>query len=380
MSSSDLDGRAATQAIFNLLSLDPVGISRLADFVSPDDFDAFLWLRATAASYGFKTQPFVIKRLRDSDAMMRALLLDWLRFSPSAQSLAAVLKLASDRDWRVRAQAASILGAWLDDEKGEEMGRLEMLRLGKAICSSSMTIDASEWDDLGRRTLGDFYSILSLNPSFSSKDRLALLSASPNPFDSAGRAAAAEFVAQIRARAAGDCKVFARQTRWAAAQKTGIRKILRQMTRDSDPDVRASALLALGGIGDGADADRIGRFLSSGPAIDRTAAAFALGKMGPAASSAISRLLLSADESSRIGGALAAARSWNPHAFLLLSRALSDKAAAVRLSAAADVIAATTPVFSVRRELIPKLLKMRNADPSRAVRLAAAAAVAAIGP
>ena len=380
LASTNLDGTTAARAMLRLLSFGPREAARLPALLSPKNFDQLLWIRLAAATQGERLAGADLEALRGARGLKKVLLLDLLESAPSAAAWTAVFKaLNNDPDWRVRAQAAAVLGRWLDGEPGTEMGRLELLRLAREVAVSTAPLTALESDELGRRTLGDYYSILSVDPAFSLADEETLAFKASNPFDSAGGPAAAEFARQVRARAAQDVPAFQREIRVSIRQVGRSRRALWRALRDPNPAVRAAALLALGGIGRSRDAAKISRFLGARRARIRVAAAFALGKMGPAALAEISRLLESGSRAQKIGAALAAAHSWAPRVFLLLRRALLDSEGRVRLSAVADLSIATYPVLSARKKLVPLLLRMKSRDSSSEVRWAAARAISEIG-
>ncbi|MDE1977323.1 MAG: hypothetical protein KGI84_08720, partial [Elusimicrobia bacterium] len=201
LSAANLDGAAAAHAMIRLLSFGPTRASRLPDLLSPKNFDELLWIRLAAQAQGERLAPADLRALTRARGLRKALILSLLGSAPNQSSWSAVLKaLRGDPDWRVRAEAAATLGYWLDREKGEEMGRLGFLDLARTVALSTAPLSGDESDELGRRTLGDYYSLLALNPEFSLADKMGLAFKTANPFDSAGGPGAAEFVRQIRAR------------------------------------------------------------------------------------------------------------------------------------------------------------------------------------
>ncbi len=380
LSAANLDGATAGQAMIRLLSFGPMEASRLPGLLSPKNFDELLWIRLAAQAQGGRLVSADLKALARARGLKKALLLDLLESAPSKSSWnAALAVLRGDPDWRARAQAAATVGYWLDREKGEEMGRLGFLDLAKAVALSTAPLSADESDELGRRTLGDYYALLSLNPAFSLADKMALAFKASNPFDSAGGPAAAEFARQIRVHPRQNARAFQRQIDAALSWEGRGRRALARALLDPSPEVRTAALLALGGMGRSRDAAKISRFLTSRRAAIRVAAAFALGKMGVAAFGEISRLLKSGGRAQKEGAALAAAHSWDPRLFLLLRKALSDPDERVRLAAVSDLSIATYPAMAARRKLLPLLLRLKNDDPAAEVRSAAARAAAQIG-
>ncbi|HVC08482.1 MAG TPA: HEAT repeat domain-containing protein [Elusimicrobiota bacterium] len=380
LASANLDGTAAARAMLRLLSFGPREAARLPALLSPENFDELLWIRLAAEAQGKRLAAEDLRALRGARGLKKVLLLDLLGFAPSEPAWAAVFRtLKTDPDWRARAQAAVVLGHWLDEEPGNEMGRLGLLRLAREVAISTGPLTALEADELGRRTIGDYYSVLSLDPAFSLADEESLAFKASNPFDSAGGPAAAEFARQVRARAARDVPEFQHEIRASLLQKKRSRRALLRALRDPSQNVRAAALLALGGIGYSRDAAELSRFLDARRAQVRVAAAFALGKMGPAAAAEISRLLESGSRAQKVGASLAAAHSWDPRVFLLLRRALLDPDREVRLSAVADLSIATYPALQARKKFVPLLIRMESGDSSPEVRRAAVRAVSEIG-
>src|SRR5262249_25855051 len=141
-------------------------------------------------------------------------------------------------------------------------------------------------------------------------------------------------------------------------------KALRRALLDPEPEVRQSALAALGSLGLSEDAPRLAQSLEDARAIVRDAAALGLSRLGPAARPILAAALSPRRaKAARLAAATAAAQSFDPETVLLLKPLLSDPDEGVRLHAIAalsELQATTRPLL---REFAPELDRLKNGDP-----------------
>jgi len=362
-----LDEKPAETAARGLSALTARDAPALAAALDPDRFDELIWARLGAASIGPAAARAAAAEAAKSQGARRAALLEWLRFGRAVDGLRESERALRDPDWRVRRQAAFVLGALFSEEGGDEPGRRRLLRAASA--------GAATHETLGRKRLPDFYSALALAGPVDPGLRTRLLAAAGTPFDAAAPGAAKLFSAAVSSSPAIG-RALAKEEADCARLAPRARALLRAAARDADDEAAAAALHALGGLGSGEDAPALADALSAPAALRREAAAAGLARLGPGARKELAGALADAAPSVRALAAVAAAQSWDPGVFELLRGAFNDAAPSVRSSAVAGLGAAQGAVAAAKGSLKPELLRLARLDPDAGVRASAAFAAA----
>lgn len=362
-----LDPRPALGAARELMLLPERDAPALAAALDPERYDELIWARDAAASLGPAAARAAVAAAKRAPPLRRAALLDWLRFGRARESLDAAEGAAADSDWRIRRAAAGVVGDLFGTARGEEPGRLSLVRAAA---------DGTLAPGLDIRRLSELHATLALSGPLDDAARASLYEKSGTPFDSvspeAVKALAALLAASPPRRAA-----LAREAADADRLAPRARRLLRALADDRDDWVAAAALQSLGSAGNADDASHLGATLASGAtALRRDAAGEGLARLGPGASATLKSLLSSTDPAVRARAAVAAARSWDAGVSALAGGALADADASVRVAAASALGSVDTACLPAAKSNLEALRKSALGDPDESVRAAAALALA----
>ncbi|MEK9144981.1 MAG: hypothetical protein AAB339_05165, partial [Elusimicrobiota bacterium] len=134
-SAPGLDFQGGMDAAKRLASLPGTERRHLIGLLSADDFSGFIWLRLLLASFGRDMSSAALREYQGERGMRRALLLGLFSQMPAADAMGPALIEAQSPDWRMRRQAALILGKLFDRGKGQEPGRVRLLETAAMLCS-----------------------------------------------------------------------------------------------------------------------------------------------------------------------------------------------------------------------------------------------------
>ena len=374
--SSALDGGASRAAAERLIALGPAAAAPLVEALSAENFDELMWARLLLSSLG-ETGASAARAAMGKSAPLKSVLLFGLSsYGRAEAALAPCLAALKSGDWRLRRAAAGVLGALLDAEKGDEPGRLSTLGTAlEFLDSGKPSIDAAAW---GKESVNDLYAVLSLDPSLSEQARAALLARTANPFEPANEHTLAEFVAILSSGAPAYRAALRRERDESVALKEHVRKALNGSLADPDAEVRAAALLGLGGIGAPEDVGRLVEGCGDPEAVAREATASALSKAGAVAREALAAALTNGTRAGKECALLAAAQSPDAETERLLKKGFGDSDERVRRLAASAVSALPGVAAARRKEFVGDLRRLAESDPSPSVRATAAVALAAI--
>lgn len=365
-----LDGRGPSTAVERLFSSPAATLALAAPALRVERFDEALWARIAAASAGAPAIEAAKRELSRASGPRRALLAGVLAVGPSAEAVPVAESLLRDGDWRLRRAGAGLLAASLGSEGGEEPGRLRFLEASLSLARSTFTAgspeEAAAFAALGFKRLPDLFGVLALDPALSGADRLALL-AHGDPFDTAKAAVWREYVRVLRAKAPLYEAALRKELASAGALRARAREALRRALRDPDPDARAGALAALGGVGALEDAKPLGAALADRAAVARDAAGLGLARLGAAARAELTARLSDSSPEVRRAATIACAQSADADVVALARRSFADREESVRLAAIAALGAVQGPYYeSARGAAVPELRRLaeRTVDPS----------------
>jgi hypothetical protein len=379
-----LDGAAASASVESLLRLPRAQAAGVVSALSVEAFDEALWVRLVASAAGGAAAARAARELKTAHGRRRVLLSDLLRFGGAEAAVPAALSLLDEKDWRLRRAGASQLAAALGAEGGEEPGRLEFLRQSVELARSSFTAggpeEAAAFAAFGYKRLTDLYAALAVDPALSGDDRLRLLAAAGDPFDTVKPPALRVYAELLRRRAGLYARALDDERARAWSLRPRARERLRRALSDPDADVRAAVLAALGSLGESQDAARMSRALAEGPAVVREAAAYGLARLGEAGAAELAARLQDASAATRRLAALAAAQNVHEPAARLLLQAFSDADEGVRLAAVGALSAVQAPYGpALRRAAAPELDRLAVSDPSPSVAASAARQLGRLG-
>lgn len=354
-----------------LFSLPEKEFPALAALVAPEQFNEYLWQRLIFSAYGKSAASSLTAELTKSRGLRKALILGLMRHLPADQALPAAAGALKDPDWRVRREAAALLGYLFGKDTGEESGRLEFLRETAAL--SEKLAEQFPW-----KRLTDLFAALAFHPEFSPSEALALLDRTANPHDQVNAEIYREFSRLILARPQPLTAALKQELEQSARLAPGARLALLQLLADPDPDVVRTAVIALGQMGQEADAAKVARFLSHAASSVREAAAASLARMGPAARGELSRRVQDKEPRTRALAALAVAQSWDGEGLNLLGSALRDPEAQVRAAAISGLSIIPSRISALRVQFREDLKRIEEGDASLGLRAAAALALAGL--
>ncbi len=370
-SAAILDPRPAQAATIALVGLPASDASDLAALLDADRFDELVWVRLAAASLGPAAARAAAREYPRARGARRAALLDWLKFGALAESLPVARSALRDADWRMRRQAAFVIGTLFDDAAGDEPGRRRFLRDSLAASAAPET--------LGRKHLSDLYSALALAPSSSADIRRELLAISGSPFDNVSSDAVRRYISEIKSHPQL-ADAFRREERDAAELLSRARRSLRTATDDADDEVAASALESLGRLGNALDSPRLIVALSALSPVRRQAAVAGLAHLGPAAHEALRVACDDPRPDLRALVASAAAQSWDAPVYLLVKKDLKDRSSVVRAAAVAALGATQSGLVKTQAELVPELSELIKTESDPGIWASATLALAKIVP
>lgn len=371
-SAMSLDGSVPGRAIQNLFALSPSSAALLAGLVSSDRFDEFIWLRPLLASLGEPAARAVITELAAAKGTRKAMLLGLLAYAKTDAAVPEAVKVLSDGDWRLRRAGAALLGALFDREEGEEPGRLRLFEAMEKVAAGSVD-EKGFFSAIGFKRQTELFGALALDAGLSGQDRMSFLVKAPGPFDPLGPEPLREFARIVAARGPSYREALAAEQKSAAALEGKVRSALSDALADSDAEVSAAAVIALGQLGRKEDAPRLAAFLEDDRALLRDAAAAALGKMGKAGAKELEKALASPKPRTRSWAALGFAQSSDAGVLSLLAKAFADADEGVRRSAVSALAAVQNPLKVESKKFAAAVSALAEKDPSPSVRAAAAA-------
>lgn len=367
---SGLDDETAMKAAV-LLAASPYGAT-LLERVDPDNFNEFVWLRTLLPGWPKAPLAAAVKKAK---GLRRALLLGLYRSRPAAEALPAALSQAGASDWRLRREAAGIIGSLFGRQWGLEAGRLQLLQVSAQLAHGG----ADETVKLGEQTLPALLGVLSLDESFGGDQRASLLRSFPSPFEPARAKAWAEHAKILRSRPKRYAGLISGELVETMKMREKGRSALLKLSRDKELEVAMAAVTGLGLMGDGRDALLLASLLDHRSALMREAAAAALGRMGEPARSELQRLREKGSPMGRVLAALALTHCGEPGTLSELPAFLAHQDPEVRRTAAAAVLTLPPVLHEERKRYAPDLRKLAESDPVPAVKAAAKKALQAVG-
>lgn len=368
-SSFSVDEQVPGEASRRLFALAPEESPRLAALISSDHFMEFIWLRPLLAAMGGQAAEALKAELAASSGTRRVLVLGSLRYFPVETSAPESMAGLKDPDWRVRREAAMALGYLFDREQGDEPGRLVTLEAARDLLAKGADMEPR----LGTKRLADLVLVLALDPAFSAQDRAAMLAKSNGPREPVGKEGIAEFARILGAKANVYREAVSKELEASKRLEPDVRKSVAEALEDTDRDVLAGALAALGQNGHEQDAQRVAAFLDQGSAYVREAAAAALAAMGPSARETLRERLGAKEARTRAMAAKAAAQSWDAETVDLLHFALRDDAPEVQAAALSGLFVLQGPLASRRSGFAEDVRRLAD-SPDASVRAAVQAA------
>lgn len=370
---------AVGRAVEKLAQTPEAEAAALVSNVAPERFDELLWIRILACALGRPAGQAAAAAIGQASGLKRALLVGLLGTSPIDTALDPALAELRSSDWRVRKQAAAVIGSLLDSSRGEEPGRLAFLSDSLDVLNGGD--EGAFLAKAGVKRLSDLYAALALAGRLSVPYRLSLLEKAGTPFDNVNPDALKLYVKLLRAFQDDAKKALSAELDAARTRKPAARAALIDAAHDPDPEVAATALLALGRIGDPDDAPALQAALQAPTTLEREAGASALAAMGPAGARAIADAFAAGSTPVRELAVVAAAQSSDPDVMIkVLKEALLDPKVEVRRLALASLSAVPAPLHPKRRELVVDLQRVAGSDPAPALRAAAKARLGEIAP
>jgi hypothetical protein len=381
------DAEGPAEARRNLLSLSLDELPALVSLVSPDSVEEFLQLRLLLSAYGRQALAVLNPIYQQAEGTRKGLVLSLWSACPVHDVVSPLLQALKNSDWRLRRGAVSTLGSLLDQEAGSAPGRLRILQAARELCrrrpSARKVLSPrplKRWLPMvgTEKYLWDLYSVLALDPGFSSDERRALLQSQTDITSPASAEAWQAFARVLLTRP--DAYASAIQTELESTwdQVAPVRRALRERLQDPDTEVAAGALIALGQLGVEEDTGTLSHFLADNAATVREAAACALAKLGDPAAPALQQAMASPSAMLREIAAVSVAQSADSQIQALLLQSMQDADAQVRLAAVSGVSQLYAPTRVFRRQCVKVLKRLARTDPDASVRLNAEIALASL--
>lgn len=375
-----LAGDAVGRAIQKLEQTPEGEASALVAALSPERFDELMWIRVLTSALGRPAAQSAAGQILSATGLRRALLVGLLGSGPIDLALdPALAELRSD-DWRVRKQAAGVVGSLFDVSRTQEPGRLAFLSDSLDLLSGSLK-DSDFYAKAGDQHLTDLYAALALTGHLTVPYRVALLEKAGSPFDSVKPEALQLYAKLLRAFQADAVQALKNELSNADLRRRSARAALADAAHDAEPEVAAAALLSLARIGSAEDLPILRDALQAPTSLERDAAAYGLALLGKPAGSVIDNAFTSGSVSQAEQAVLAGAQSTDADVMLqTLKKGLADPRVEIRRMALASLSVVQTPLLPKRALLVVDLQRVSRSDPAAGLQTSAAQWLRRIAP